>query len=113
MNTLNEIIETTDNIMSVLVDAEFFYLNEFVDGLSVRTKLETQMQRNWEQKDDMYLTDEQFMDIIRESLLEAYDIHSTYAFINGLWTADSLDSNGKLVYKINESNEIRQYLQSI
>ena len=64
MDILHEIIETADNIMTELEHSDFYEQYIFCDPFKLRRELEMQMQRNWEQLEDIHLSDEQLMDII-------------------------------------------------
>jgi hypothetical protein len=111
MDILHEIIETADNIMSELQETDFFEKYMFCDPFKLRRELEIQMQRNWEQLDDMYLNDEQFEEVIKRVTEEG--INKTFAemVMNGTMIMDSVNSDGELVYKLNPKVNIND-LQS-
>lgn len=111
MNILTEIIETADNIMNELEASDFYEQFAFCDPFKLRRELEIQMQRNWEQIDDMYLSDEQFMEIIYRVTSEG--VHSTFGdmVMDGTIVMDSVDANGEILYKLNPEIDIND-LQS-
>lgn len=112
MNILTEIIETADNIMNELESTDFYEQYVFCDPFKLRRELEIQMQRNWEQLDDMYLTDSQFDEIVKKVCLEG--INKTFGdmVMDGIIIMDSVDSNGEILYKINPEIDTNDYLQS-
>lgn len=111
MDILTEIIETVDNIMNTLEDEGFYDDYVFCDPLKLRIELEMQMQRNWEQLEDIYLSDEQFMDIVQKITTEG--VHKTFGemVMDGTIIMDSVDANGELLYKLNPEIDIND-LQS-
>ena len=78
MDILHEIIETADNIMNELEHSDFYEQYIFCDPFKLRRELEMQMQRNWEQLEDIHLSDEQLMDIIYKVTSEG--INKTFSF---------------------------------
>lgn len=112
MDILTEIIETADYMIEQLRDAEFFEENLFCDPFKLRREFEMQMQRNWEQLEDMYLSDEQFVDIIRKVSEEGINKTFGEMVMDNVLNIDSIDSNGELIYKLNPEIDIDDYLQS-
>ena len=66
MDILSEIIEVSDEIISVLSESEFFEENPFVDELPLKQALQIAMQRKWEQEDEMILTDIELIEVIKQ-----------------------------------------------
>ena len=58
MDILTEIIETVDSIMYELESNGFYEQYIFCDPIKLRREFEIQMQRNWEQLDDIHLLDQ-------------------------------------------------------
>ena len=108
MDILHEIIETADNIMSELEETDFYEQYLFCDPFKLRRELEIQMQRNWEQLDDIHLSDEQFMDIVQKITTEG--VHKTFGemVMDGTIVMDSVDANGELLYKLNPEIDINE-----
>lgn len=106
MDILTEIIETVDNIMDTLEEEGFYEDYLFCDPFKLRIELEMQMQRNWEQLEDIHLSDEQFMDIVQRITTEG--VHKTFGemVMDGTIIMDSVDSNGELLYKLNPEIDI-------
>lgn len=106
MDILHEIIETADNIMSELEETDFYEQYLFCDPFKLRRELEIQMQRNWEQLDDIHLSDEQLMEVINKVTTEG--INKTFGdmVMDGTIIMDSVDANGEILYKINPEIDI-------
>ena len=106
MDILHEIIETADNIMSELEETDFYEQYLFCDPFKLRRELEIQMQRNWEQLDDIHLSDEQLMEVINKVTTEG--INKTFGdmVMDGTLIMDSVDANGEILYKINSEIDI-------
>lgn len=112
MNILTEITELAEQILSGFVESGFFEEHAFIHPLELKRKMEIQMQYNWEQLDNMYLSEEQLIDIIgevyRDGVRKALDI----MYADELLIADSVNKDGELVYKINPKIDLDDYLQS-
>jgi hypothetical protein len=106
MDILSEIIETVDNMMDTLNESGFYEQYIFCDPFKLRRELEIQMQRNWEQLDDMYLSDKQFTEIVEKLTTEG--IHKTFAdmVMDGTIVMDSVNADGELLYKLNPEIDI-------
>lgn len=65
MNILTEIIEKSDEIVDILNQTNFFGDYPFVDAEVFKYRLQVAMQRRWEQTDDMNLTSEEFIILVR------------------------------------------------
>lgn len=65
MNILTEIIEKSDEIVDILNQTNFFDDYPFVDEGVFKYRLQVAMQRKWEQADDMNLTSEEFIILVR------------------------------------------------
>ncbi len=66
MDILSEIIEVSDQIISVLDKTEFFVENHFIDRLPLKRALQNAMQKKWEQYEDMFLTDTEFLEVCNQ-----------------------------------------------
>jgi hypothetical protein len=106
MDILSEIIETVDNMMDTLNESGFYEQYIFCDPFKLRRELEIQMQRNWEQLDDMYLSDKQFTEIVERLTTEG--IHKTFGdmVMDGTIVMDSVNADGELLYKLNPEIDI-------
>jgi hypothetical protein len=66
MDILSEIIEISNQMIYVLDESGFFDENQFIDSLPLKQALQIKMQRKWEQENDMYLTDAEFLEVCNE-----------------------------------------------
>lgn len=112
MNILTEITELADQIVAEFFESGFFEENLFIHPLELKRRMEIQMQYNWEQIDNIQLSEKQLIDIIgdvyRDGVRKALDIMYT----DELLIADSVNKDGELTYKINPKIDLDDYLQS-
>ena len=106
MDILHEIIETADNIMTELEHSDFYEQYIFCDPFKLRRELEMQMQRNWEQLEDIHLSDEQLMDIIYKVTSEGINKTFSDMVMDGTIVMDSVNADGELLYKLNPEIDI-------
>lgn len=106
MNILTEIVETADNIMNELESSDFYEQYIFCDPFKLRREFEMQMQRNWEQIEDIHLSDEQVMEIIQKVTTEGVNKTFGEMVMDGTIVMDSVDQNGELLYKLNPEIDI-------
>jgi len=106
MDILSEIIETADSMMEDLEETDFFEQYIFCDPFKLRREFEIQMQRNWEQIEDIYLSDNQFMEIVQKVTEEG--INKTFGdmVMDGTLVMDSVNADGELIYKLNPEIDI-------
>jgi hypothetical protein len=101
MNILTEIIETVDYMMEHFEKDGFYEQFIHCDRFKLRREFEIQMQRNWEQLENMQLSEEQMLEIISRVTSEAMDDAFNKMIMSGELTFDSVDSNGELLYRLN------------
>lgn len=65
MNILTEIIEKSDEIVDMLTQTNFFDDYPFIDEKVFKYRLQVEMQRKWEQVDDMNLNSNEFIRLVR------------------------------------------------
>ena len=106
MDILHEIIETADNIMNELEHSDFYEQYIFCDPFKLRRELEMQMQRNWEQLEDIHLSDEQLIDIIYKVTSEGINKTFSDMVMDGTIVMDSVNADGELLYKLNPEIDI-------
>jgi hypothetical protein len=101
MDILTEIIETVDSIMYELESNGFYEQYIFCDPFKLRREFEIQMQRNWEQFEDINLSDDQLMEVIRR-VTEA-GVNKTFSdmVMDGTIVMDSVNADGEILYKLN------------
>lgn len=101
MDILSEIIEISDNIVDTLEETEFFEENHFVDRIPLKRALQIKMQQKWEQENDMFLTDEEFLQVC--NLVSNNGIAKT---IEDLIDKDALNmsvnEDGEILYSANK-----------
>ncbi len=112
MNILTEITELADQMLLELLETGFFNENVFVDALELKRKMEIQMQYNWEQIEDIHLSETQLIDIIKEVHREGIIKTMDTLYMDEILVADSIDKDGEIVYKLNPEINIDDYLQS-
>ena len=101
MNILTEIIEKSDEIVDILNQTNFFGDYPFVDADVFKYRLQVAMQRRWEQTDDMNLTSEEFIILVR--VVSSEGISAT---INEMCEKNLLrmavNPKGELVYTLSD-----------
>lgn len=95
MDILSEIIEVSNQIIDTLEENDFFIENPFLEQISLRRALQIKMQQKWEQEEDIFLTDEEFLDVCQSV--------SNNEIAN---TIESLVDKGALNMSINKDGEI-------
>lgn len=103
MDISNDIMETADNILSRLEKNGFYEQHLYCDPFKLRTELELQMQLNFVENEDIYITDEQFIAIVNKLTIDSIDNEISEMIIDGTIVMDSVDSNGEIVYKLNST----------
>lgn len=63
MEMLTEVIEVSHQIIKLLQENGFFEENPFVDIHDLTRDLQWRMQRKWEEENDMFLTDKEFLEV--------------------------------------------------
>ena len=106
MDILHEIIETADNIMSDLEETDFYEQYIFCDPFKLRRELEIQMQRNWEQLDDIHLSDSQFLEVVQRVTEEGINKTFCDMVMDGTIVMDSVNAEGEILYKLNPEIDI-------
>ena len=101
MNILTEIIEKSDEIVDILKQTNFFGDYPFVDENVFKYRLQVAMQRRWEQTDDMNLSSEEFIILVRK--ISSEGISTT---INEMCEKNLLrmavNPKGELVYTLSD-----------
>jgi hypothetical protein len=101
MNILTEIVEKSYEIVDILNQTNFFADYPFVDEDVFKYRLQVAMQRKWEQVDDMNLSSEEFIILVR--VISSEGISDT---INKMCEKDLLrmavNPKGELVYTLSD-----------
>jgi hypothetical protein len=101
MNILTEIVEKSDEIVDVLNQTNFFDDYPFIDEKVFKYRLQVAMQRKWEQSDDMNLSSNEFIKLVKT--VSSDGIAET---INEMCEKDLLrmavNPKGELVYTLSD-----------
>lgn len=95
MDILSEIIEVSNQIIDTLEENDFFIENPFIEQIPLRRALQIRMQQKWEQEEEMFLTDSEFLDVCQNV--------SNNEIAN---TIENLVDKGALNMSVNEDGEI-------
>lgn len=95
MDILSEIIEASNQIIDTLEENDFFIENPFIDQQPLKRALQIRMQRKWEQEEEMFLTEDEFLDVCQSV--------SNNEIAN---TIESLVDKGALNMSVSEDGEI-------
>lgn len=95
MDILSEIIEASNQIIDTLEENDFFIENPFIDQQPLKRALQIRMQRKWEQEEEMFLTEDEFLDVCQSV--------SNNEIAN---TIESLVDKGALNMSVGEDGEI-------
>jgi gamma-glutamyltranspeptidase len=95
MDILSEIIEVSNQIIDTLEENDFFIENQFIDQISLKRALQIRMQQKWEQEEEMFLDDDEFLQVCQNV--------SNNEIAN---TIESLVEKGALNMSINKDGEI-------
>ncbi len=96
MDILPEIIETTNELIDSLDENGFFENNPFITRLPLKRKLQTLMQRRWEEFDDYKLSWEEVEGVMQDVLNDSVSN-----------TLEDLVDKGALDMSIGKDGEIR------
>ena len=95
MDILSEIIEISDEMVNSLEEDGFFEEHQFIDRIPLKRALQIAMQRKWEQEDDMFLNDEEFLEVCKSVSNKSIGK-----------TIENLVDRGALNMSVNEDGEI-------
>ena len=95
MDILSEIIEISNEIIDTLDENDFFIENPFIDSVPLRRALQIRMQQKWEQEEEMFLSDDEFLNVCQSV--------SNNEIAN---TIENLVDKGALNMSVNEDGEI-------
>jgi hypothetical protein len=97
MDILTEIIETSDNMVDVLNEDGFFEEHALIHPSDLRVALQIKMQRKWEQENDMYLNDTEFLEVCNELITESVSNGLSDLIASG-HVEIAVNPNGEIVY---------------
>ena len=101
MNILTEIIEVSDEMIDNLIEQNFFNDTPFVSPLELKRGIQKQMQYNWEQTNEMYLDEDQFLEICREIISEGIS-HNLGVLIDNGYVEMAVNPEGEIVYSLTD-----------
>jgi hypothetical protein len=102
MDILSEIIEVSNQMIDTLDENEFFDENVFIERLPLKRNLQTAMQRKWEQQNEMYLSDEEFVMACNETMENC--INNTIMDLVDKGALDmSVSPDGEILYSNNKN----------
>jgi len=107
MDILSEIIEVSDEIISVLSESEFFEENPFVDELPLKQALQIAMQRKWEEENEMVLSDTEFIDVLKK-VHEQGIAESIESLVDKGALNMSIGGDGEIYYSSNPNFDINE-----
>ncbi len=99
MNILTEIIEVSDAIIDTLKEENFFVETPFINEVSLKREIQKQMQYNWEQTEEMYLNDEQFLEIVNGLITEGVS-NGLSDLIESGHVQSAVNPDGEIVYSL-------------
>lgn len=95
MDILSEIIEVSNQIIETLDENDFFIENPFIEQIPLRRALQIRMQQKWEQEEEIFLSDDEFLEVCQSV--------SNNEIAN---TIEALVDKGALNMSVNEDGEI-------
>jgi hypothetical protein len=106
MDILNEITEIATELVDTLAENGFFSEQPFISPSELRRELQINMQRKWEQDNDIFLSDDEFIELCSEITKDRISIALADLVSEGL-VQTSVNENGELVYNLppNELNK--------
>lgn len=102
MEILPEIIELSNEMIDTLDEAGFFENNPFIERLPLKRKLQSTMQRKWEEQFEMYLTEEECENVMKETLSDSVANTIEDLVVKGALNM-SIDSDGVINYSANKN----------
>lgn len=102
MDILNEIIEVSNQIIDTLDENEFFDENVFIERLKLKRNFQIAMQRKWEQENEMYLSDDEFLKVCNETM-EACVNNTIMDLVDKGALDMSVNANGEILYSNNKN----------
>jgi hypothetical protein len=108
MDILNEIIEESNQIIDTMDEHEFFEENLFIERLQLKRNFQIAMQRKWEQDDNMFLTDTEFLKVCNDTMEE--NISTTIMDLVEKGALDmSVNPDGEILYSNNKDVKLDVY----
>ena len=100
MEILSEIIEASNHMIDALEETDFFVETPFIDRIPLKRALQIAMQRKWEQENEMLLSEDEFIGVLKEVHEKA--VAETISDLVGDGVVKmSVDKDGQIVYSSN------------
>ena len=108
MDILNEIVEVSNQMIDSLEENDFFVEAPFIDRIPLKRALQIAMQRKWEQEDEMYLNDEEFLEVCKK--VSADGIGKTIGDLVDKGALNmSVNEDGEILYSANKDFQFDKY----
>ena len=101
MNILTEIIELSDEMIDNLTEENFFEDTPFISPLELKIAVQRQMQYNWEQRNDMHLDEDQFLEICRDIMTESIS-RNLGILVDSGHVQMAVNPEGEIVYSLTD-----------
>lgn len=101
MDILSEIIEVSNQIIDTLEENDFFIENPFIEQIPLRRALQIRMQQNWEQEEEIFLTDDEFLEVC-QSVSNNEIANTIESLVDKGALNMSVDENGEILYSANK-----------
>lgn len=101
MDILNEIIEVSNQIIDTLEENDFFIENPFIEQIPLKRALQIRMQQKWEQEEEMFLDDEEFLEVCQN--VSNNEIANTIETLVDKGALNmSVNADGEILYSANK-----------
>lgn len=101
MDILSEIIEVSNEIIATLEENDFFIENPFIDAHPLKRALQIRMQQKWEQEEEMFLNEQEFLDVC-QSVSNDEIANTIESLVDKGALNMSVDKNGEILYSANK-----------
>jgi hypothetical protein len=108
MDILSEIIEVSNQIIDTLEEGGFFEENPFIEQIPLKRELQIKMQQKWEQEGEIFLTDEQFLQVCQS--VSNNEIGKTIEDLVDKGALNmSVNEDGEILYSANKDYKFEDY----
>ena len=108
MEILSEIIEASNHMIDALEESDFFVETPFIDRIPLKRALQIAMQRKWEQEDDMFLNDAEFLEVCQS--VSNKSIGKTIEDLVDIGALNmSINEDGEILYSANKDFHFDKY----
>ncbi len=108
MDILNEIIEASNHMLDALEETDFFAEAPFIDRIPLKRALQIAMQRKWEQEEDMFLNDKEFLEVCKS--VSENEIGKTIGDLVDKGALNmSINEDGEILYSANKDFQFEDY----